>query len=871
MVVQPDGKIVLVGSSSNAADNDFSVLRVLEDGRPDPSFNGTGQATTAVGRADDEALAVTLLDDGRIVAAGYTMNGDNRDFALACYHRDGSLDTTFGTFGMVVTAMGNGHDDLTGLATDQEGRIVVAGVTQGTSGGAVVVGRLFDDGSMDTSFGEQGWTIVGIGEDAVAQGLLIQENGRILIGGTYLENEVVSLFVIAFQDNGTVDETFGEKGIAIPPAEFAFSEGYGLAKDQGEELFIAAAVGVDEQRDAALFHFTPDGAPGLYFDGQPYIIAHAGAADDVLYDVQILASNTLVASGFTTEDGTKKFLLVRYGEQAGEPFAGYGNKSFSGKLGHKGPFQLSDLEIIENRSLHENRDIRIRALKMESSRDAFFHPPETMALPPDLEPLSGEQEGEEQRVLDYSLLARLFNLVGDFFVSPVAAAESSAKTMEATVIEVGPGDAVSYALGVVDEDNVVVVGTSSDETSDQMSVAKVTSATGSDGAISRYIVTTEIVDITRTGALTGGNILSGLSGVSQRGVVFSTDPYPIYEEAEGSDDDIGDETGGDDDGADGNDDDAGDQENLDDERTPVKVSVISPADGQNLSAGCDLLTLTTSTVAGCAYGLNSDPGYALMQAFPTTGTVHSLSMPVSSADTSVYVRCQARDSETLSSAAFTVSSDESGIPLGAVFRGLGSFLVTNALAADHREDETTESKGLFSAVNSTDDGFDEHGYTKDGSGIGQYSSRLSNLRPGTVYYVRAYALVGTAVLYGDQYSFQTADACFIATASYGSLLHPCVQVLRDFRDQCLLPTAWGQRLVDFYYFHAPALAAYIEQHQWARTYVQIVLLPLVAFSWLSLYCGISGAAFLIIAFIVGAVIIKSRGKRRLLQGRSLIC
>ncbi|MCC7570604.1 hypothetical protein KO465_04610 [Candidatus Micrarchaeota archaeon] len=73
----------------------------------------------------------------------------------------------------------------------------------------------------------------------------------------------------------------------------------------------------------------------------------------------------------------------------------------------------------------------------------------------------------------------------------------------------------------------------------------------------------------------------------------------------------------------------------------------------------------------------------------------------------------------------------------------------------------------------------------------------------------------------------SVDDCFIATAAYGSYLHPRVQVLRDFRDDVLLKTVPGRYLVDAYYHYSPPLAAYIASHDLLRAVVRIILAPLV--------------------------------------------
>ncbi|NCX96747.1 MAG: hypothetical protein EBX41_10185, partial [Chitinophagia bacterium] len=77
---------------------------------------------------------IALQTDGKIVVAGYSYNGSNNDFALARYNTDGSLDTTFGSAGKVVTDFGSAADQVNGIALQKDGKIIVAGYA--TSAGA---------------------------------------------------------------------------------------------------------------------------------------------------------------------------------------------------------------------------------------------------------------------------------------------------------------------------------------------------------------------------------------------------------------------------------------------------------------------------------------------------------------------------------------------------------------------------------------------------------------------------------------------------------------------------------------------------------------------------------------------------------------
>ena len=101
---------MVAGYSDNGSNDDFALVRYNTDGSLDTTFDSDGKVTTAIGSGDDYAFSVAIQSDGKIVAAGYSDNGSNDDFALVRYNTDGSLDTSFDSDGKVTTAIGSGND-----------------------------------------------------------------------------------------------------------------------------------------------------------------------------------------------------------------------------------------------------------------------------------------------------------------------------------------------------------------------------------------------------------------------------------------------------------------------------------------------------------------------------------------------------------------------------------------------------------------------------------------------------------------------------------------------------------------------------------------------------------------------------------------
>jgi hypothetical protein len=106
-----------------------------------------------------------------------------------------------------------------------------------------------------------------------------------------------------------------------------------------------------------------------------------------------------------------------------------------------------------------------------------------------------------------------------------------------------------------------------------------------------------------------------------------------------------------------------------------------------------------------------------------------------------------------------------------------------------------------------------------------------------------------------------SSGCFIATATYGSLIEPHVKILRDFRDRFLLNNSVGKEFVRLYYTYSPPVADYIKTHDSLKAVVRVGLLPVVGISWIALKVGPAftmGLILLALFFFTGLVWIKRR-------------
>jgi uncharacterized delta-60 repeat protein len=138
VALTPDGDIIAVGTVEPFPPPrfDFVVARYDRHGNLDPSFGTGGRVFTDFLMRDDFAFAVAVRPNGKIVVAGragFVMGSSQNDFALARYERDGTLDQSFGSGGLVTTDFSAYTDEAMAVTILPSGRIIVAGLTWGAT------------------------------------------------------------------------------------------------------------------------------------------------------------------------------------------------------------------------------------------------------------------------------------------------------------------------------------------------------------------------------------------------------------------------------------------------------------------------------------------------------------------------------------------------------------------------------------------------------------------------------------------------------------------------------------------------------------------------------------------------------------------
>jgi uncharacterized delta-60 repeat protein len=188
VTLQANGKIILCGTAGNT-NTDFALVRFLSNGVLDATFGSNGIVNTDFGGQED-GRAVVMQPDGKIILAGTTSTGINsNNFAIARYNTNGVLDATFGAGGKVTVDFGT-NETGTSVALRPDGKILVAGYWNDHTNGFVALARLNSDGSPDTTFNGNGRVTTDSGGYCYVAGILLQPDGNILLTGHGSDNSV---------------------------------------------------------------------------------------------------------------------------------------------------------------------------------------------------------------------------------------------------------------------------------------------------------------------------------------------------------------------------------------------------------------------------------------------------------------------------------------------------------------------------------------------------------------------------------------------------------------------------------------------------------------------------------------------------------
>jgi uncharacterized delta-60 repeat protein len=216
LAVQPDGKIVLVGTWSTYGHHYPSVIAGLnENGTLDQDFgrifyefqdglqhSPQGVAFQSNGRILMSGDMITEEGDGQIILGRFTTG------------YDAYIDPTFGTNGEVLIPLDNFQHSPDAIAVQADDKIVIAGTDLGHDGldDNLVLARYNSNGAPDPTLGGSGLIITDLGRNEVANDVAVQRDGKIILVVASINAEAADTLLMRYNLDGSIDTSFGDAG-----------------------------------------------------------------------------------------------------------------------------------------------------------------------------------------------------------------------------------------------------------------------------------------------------------------------------------------------------------------------------------------------------------------------------------------------------------------------------------------------------------------------------------------------------------------------------------------------------------------------------------------------------------------------------------
>jgi uncharacterized delta-60 repeat protein len=314
VTVQPDGKIVAVGAASNGGAKDILIARFLANGSLDTAFSGDGISLTDIAGGNDEAFAVTLQTDGKVVIAGYTFMEGDEDFAILRYNADGSLHTRFNGGGVSAIDFGYGDDRAYSIVMQPDGKLVIGGYSYDGAKWVFGLARFTSSGAYDLTFDADATVTTTLGnQESFVMSLALQSDGMIVACGSSSDGTGYRVTLARYGTSGALDSSFGSAGSVITSNASGDYYGTSVAIDSNGKIVVGGYSVVSSLGKFMIHRYETSGSIDSSFATNGiFEYQLAAGSDDRATAMKLQSDGKVLVAGSSESAGTKHVAVLRF-------------------------------------------------------------------------------------------------------------------------------------------------------------------------------------------------------------------------------------------------------------------------------------------------------------------------------------------------------------------------------------------------------------------------------------------------------------------------------------------------------------------------------------------------------------------------------
>lgn len=287
------GNVVVMDTTTRAvAYYNLINMQRMAAGTPDLSF-GTNGVVTFAPRPYNFGEDILIQPDGKILVLGYSQQDTNHAFFLSRSNPDGSIDAAFGDGGVVYGPL---YSSPGSLALQRDGKIVVGGQRYNGTNNITCLFRYDAEGKIDPAFGSGGSVLIDSTKNHSESKVAVQADGKIVLAATEW-NGGATPFMLRLNEDGSLDTTFGNGTIG---KNYLIGRGSvsALAVRSDGDIFVGVSQFEGAEQRAIIYMLNPAGIPYISFGSAGMFPAESGVAHQFIVDIKLdNAGNVIVAMG----------------------------------------------------------------------------------------------------------------------------------------------------------------------------------------------------------------------------------------------------------------------------------------------------------------------------------------------------------------------------------------------------------------------------------------------------------------------------------------------------------------------------------------------------------------------------------------------